>query len=64
MFFGTVERPPRLSEFEIEVPDKLIAQHPSKSRDKCKLMIVNKEKQTIEHKKFSDIVSLFKKGDV
>ena len=44
MFFGTVERPPRLSEFEIEVPEKLIAQHPSKSRDKCKLMIVNKEK--------------------
>ncbi len=48
MFFGTVERPPRLSEFEIEVPEKLIAQHPSKSRDKCKLMIVNKDKQTIE----------------
>ena len=64
MFFGTVERPPRLSEFEIEVPEKLIAQHPSKSRDKCKLMIINKDKQTIEHKKFSDIASLFKKGDV
>ena len=25
MFFGTVEKPPRLSEFDLEVPDKLIA---------------------------------------
>ena len=42
MFFGTVERPPRLSEFEMEIPEKLIAQHPAKKRDECKLMIVHK----------------------
>ena len=56
MFFGTVERPPRLSEFEFEIPEKLIAQHPTKSRDQCKLMIVNKESGDIQHKKFSEIV--------
>ena len=32
MFFGTVERPPRLSEFEFEIPEKLIAQNPTKTR--------------------------------
>ena len=64
MFFGSVERPPRLSEFELEVPEKLIAQHPSKKRDECKLMIVNREDGTIQHKKFKDIIDLFNKGDV
>ena len=64
MFFGTVERPPRLSEFEFEIPDKLIAQHPSKNRDECKLMIVYKDTGEIQHKKFKDIHSFFNKGDV
>ena len=64
MFFGSVERPPRLSEFELEVPEKLIAQHPSKKRDECKLMIVDKKSGDIQHKKFKDIIDLFNKGDV
>ena len=64
MFFGTVERPPRLSEFEFEIPEKLVAQHPPKTRDKCKLMVVNKETGDIEHKTFSDIHNYFNKGDV
>ncbi len=64
MFFGTVEKPPRLSEFDLEVPDKLIAKHPSKKRDECKLMVLNRKDKTIEHKKFKDIVSYFKKGEV
>ena len=64
MFFGSVERPPRLSEFELEVPEKLIAQHPSKNRDECKLMIVDKETGDIQHKKFKDIIDYFHPGDV
>ena len=64
MFFGSVERPPRLSEFELEVPEKLIAQHPSKKRDECKLMIVDKETGDIQHKKFKDIIDYFHPGDV
>ena len=62
MFFGTVERPPRLSEFDFEIPDKLIAQHPSKNRDECKLMVVHKDTGEIQHKKFKDIYSFFNKG--
>tara|TARA_B100001142_G_scaffold311490_1_gene345959 strand:+ start:2553 stop:3611 length:1059 start_codon:yes stop_codon:yes gene_type:complete len=64
MFFGTVEKPPRLSEFDLEVPDKLIAKHPSKKRDECKLMVLNRKDKSIEHKKFKDVASYFKKGEV
>ena len=64
MFFGTVERPPRLSEFEFEIPENLIAQNPTKTRDACKLKIVDKKTGDLQHKKFSDIADLFNKGDV
>ena len=64
MFFGTVEKPPRLSEFDLEVPEKCIGQHPAKKRDECKLMILDKKDGNIQHKKFKDITSLFNKGDV
>ena len=64
MFFGTVEKPPRLSEFEMEVPEDRVAQNPSKKRDACKLMVLHKDDEKIEHRKFSDIVDYFKKGDV
>lgn len=64
MFFYTVEKPPRLSEFDLEVPENLIAKHPAKKRDNCKLMVLNKKEETIQHMKFSDIHQFFKKGDV
>jgi S-adenosylmethionine:tRNA ribosyltransferase-isomerase len=64
MFFYTVEKPPRLSEFDLEIPENLIAKHPAKKRDNCKLMVLNKKEETIQHMKFSDIHQFFKKGDV
>ena len=64
MYFGTVEKPPRLSEFDLEVPDKLISKTAYKKRDECKLMVVDKTNKTIEHKKFKDIGNYMKKGDV
>ena len=64
MFFGSVEKPPRLSEFTLEIPEKLIAQDPLKKRDECNLMVLNRQEQTIEHRKFKDILDYFNKGDV
>ena len=64
MFFGSVEKPPRLSEFDLEVPDKLVAQDPLKKRDKCKLMVLNRKEQTIRHRQFKDVLDYFEKGDV
>ena len=56
MLFSSVEKPPRLSEFEMEVPEERIAQHPSKKRDNCKLMVLNRKDHSIEHKKFNSNV--------
>jgi len=64
MYFGTVEKPPRLSEFDLEVPEKLVSKTAYKKRDECKLMVVDKNNKTIEHKKFKDIGNYMKKGDV
>ena len=64
MFFGSVEKPPRLSEFELMVPEKLIAKDPLTKRDQCNLMVLNRQEQTIEHRKFKDVIDYFEKGDV
>lgn len=54
----------KLSEFNFELPDELIAQHPVEPRDACRLMVVNRKTQTIEHRKFTDILEYFGEGDV
>ncbi len=64
MFFGAIEKPPRLSEFELEVPDELVAQYPADRRDECRLMVLNRSDETIEHREFKDIINYFRKGDV
>ena len=64
MFFGSVEKPPRLSEFELMVPEKLIAKDPLTKRDQCNLMVLNRQEKTIEHRKFKDVIDYFEKGDV
>ena len=64
MFFYTVEKPPRLSEFDLEVPEKLIAKFPAKKRDECKLMVLDKKEEKIHHMKFKDIHQFFEKNDV
>jgi len=64
MFFGSAEKPPRLSSFDLEVPNARVAQHPSEKRDQCKLMVLHTKDQKIEHTKFSKIVDYYEKGDV
>ena len=54
----------KLSEFNYELPEELIAQIPIKKRDESRLMILNRKEQTIEHKKFKDILEYLKPGDV
>ena len=64
MLFSSVEKPPRLSEFEMEIPEKRVAQHPSKTRESCKMMVLNPKDKSIQHKKFKDIGEFMEKGDV
>ena len=52
-----------VKEFNYYLPEKLIAQVPIKKRDESRLMVLNREEQTIEHKIFKDILYYLKPGD-
>lgn len=45
-----------LSEFNYYLPKELIAQVPIKNRDESRLMVLDRQNQTIEDKIFKDIV--------
>lgn len=53
----------RIDEFDYDLPEDLIAQTPSQQRDVCRMMILNREKETIEHKHFYDIIEHLKPTD-
>ena len=54
----------KLSDFDYKLPKKLLAQYPSEERDECKLMLLNRKEQTIEHLVFKDVIDFFDEGDV
>ncbi len=54
----------KLSAFNFELPEELIAQHPNPNRDESRLMVLNRANQTIEHKLFKDVLDYFDEGDV
>ncbi len=54
----------KLSQFKFELPLNLIAQHPTKTREESRLMIVHKDTGKIEHKTFKDILNYYNDKDV
>ena len=54
----------KLSQFEFELPEELVAEYPSEERDESRLMVVHKDTGEIEHKMFKDILEYFDDGDV
>ncbi len=54
----------KVSDFNYELPEELIAQTPIEKRDESRLMVLDRQKQTIEHKKFKDIINYLEPGDV
>ncbi|RSK39922.1 MULTISPECIES: tRNA preQ1(34) S-adenosylmethionine ribosyltransferase-isomerase QueA [Mangrovimonas] len=54
----------KLSNFNFELPKELLAEYPSEHRDEARLMVLNREKKTIEHKLFKDLVDYFNEDDV
>ena len=54
----------KVSEFNYELPEELIAQTPLEKRDESRLMVLDRKKQTIEHKIFKDIIDYLEPGDV
>src|SRR6056300_2083106 len=54
----------KLSQFKFYLPEELIAKVPTINRDESRLMILDRKKQTIEHKQFTDILNHFSDGVV
>ena len=54
----------KVTDFDYDLPEELIAQTPIEKRDESKLMVLDRSNETIEHKKFKDIVEYLKPGDV
>ena len=53
----------KLEEFDYKLPEELIAQVPIQQRDESRLMVVDREKRTIEDKVFRDIIDYLEPGD-
>ncbi|GGM97296.1 S-adenosylmethionine:tRNA ribosyltransferase-isomerase [Dyadobacter beijingensis] len=53
----------KLSEFKFDLPQSLIALHPS-DRGESRLMVVHRKTGEIEHKTFADVINYFDDGDV
>ena len=53
-----------VTDFDYELPQELIAQHPMEPRDHSRLLVVDKKTGEIEHKHFYDLVNYLKPGDV
>ncbi len=53
----------RTDDFDYELPEELIAQTPLEKRDESRLMVLDRKIESIEHKKFGDIIDYLNKGD-
>lgn len=51
-------------EFNYDLPERLIAQHPCQQRDHSRLMVLDKKSGELAHKHFYDIVDLLRSDDV
>lgn len=53
----------KLSQFNFDLPEELIAAYPSEYRDEARMMVVDRAKGTITHHVFKDILNYFDDGD-
>ncbi|SDE28610.1 tRNA preQ1(34) S-adenosylmethionine ribosyltransferase-isomerase QueA [Riemerella columbipharyngis] len=54
----------KTSDFNFNLPAELLAERPSEHRDEARLMVLDRAKQTIEHKLFKDVVNYFDENDL
>lgn len=54
----------KTSDFDYELPEELIAQHPAAQRDHSRLLVMDKNTGAVEHRVFRDIVNYLHAGDV
>jgi len=54
----------KLSEFNYDLPEELVANYPCDNRDEAKLMVIHRDTGKIEHKLFKDLINYFEEDDV
>ena len=54
----------KLSKFKFDLPEELLAEHPSPERDEARLMVLHKSTGEIEHRLFKDLIEYFDEGDL
>lgn len=52
-----------IEDFDFDLPEELIAQTPLIDRSSSRLLVMNREKRTIEHGRFTNILNYLNKGD-
>ena len=52
-----------VNDFDYELPEELIAQKPSDKRDECRLLVMHRDTDEIEHKHFYDVLDYLNEGD-
>ena len=60
----TIEETPRLSDFDLEVPERLIAQFPPEQRDHCRLIVLDRAAAVIDDHRFYELPEFLDQGDV
>ena len=53
----------KVSDFNYDLPQELIAQHPYDKRDEARLMVIDPKTQKIEHKVFKNVIEYLAQGD-
>lgn len=53
-----------IHDYDYELPKELIAQLPSEKRENCRMMVLDRQTKSIEHKHFYDILDYFDENDV
>jgi len=54
----------KLSDFQFELPQSLLAQRPAADRDESRLMVLDRKNESIEHHTFKEVLNFFEEGDV
>ena len=54
----------RLSDFDLQIPDHLIAQFPNPERDQCRLMVLDRKTGSITNRHFYQLPEHLSEGDV
>jgi S-adenosylmethionine:tRNA ribosyltransferase-isomerase len=54
----------RTADFDFELPAELIAQKPAAARDQSRLCVLDRQTDTVEHRRFPDLLEYLQPGDV